>query len=351
VAFRCDFVLKGLLMINVGVIGLGMMGLTHLDAYSKRDDVKVVAISDKDPKRLSGELQATGNVDGQAQGGFDFDAVRKFDEGLDLINDPEVDVVDICLPTFLHLDYAVAACGADKHVLIEKPLARTSGDATKIIEAASKSKGIAMCAMCMRFWPGWTWLKDAIDNKTYGKVLAAQFRRVSDHPGGGFYANGDLCGGALLDLHIHDTDFIHYAFGVPTSVSSIGYAKVTDQPDHVVTQYRYDDGPMIVAEGGWAMTDGFGFKMQYTVNFETATAIFEFGADEPLTLIEQGKESQAVSLEDRMGYDIEIEYFIECIKAGTKPTTVTLEDAANTIKIIEAEGKSIASGQSAAVAI
>lgn len=332
-------------MVKVGVIGLGMMGLTHLDAYAKRDDVEVVAIADKDPKRLSGEVRAVGNVDGQAQGGFDLSKPHKFDEGKNLIRSKRVEVIDICLPTHMHLDYARAAFRAGKHVLIEKPLARTYSDAKKILRAAEQFDGVAMCAMCMRFWPGWTWIKDAVDNKTYGKVLSATFRRVAQHPGGGFYENGDLCGGALLDLHIHDTDFVHYLFGIPDAVTSRGYSAITNQPDHLVTQYHYDDVPLVVAEGGWAMAKGFGFTMSYSVNFERATAEYKLGQDKPLTLYEPGKSPAAVELEPRMGYDIEIEYFLDCIKTGRKPQTVTLDDAANTIRICEAEGKSIASGR------
>lgn len=58
-------------MVNVGVIGLGMMGSTYLNAYANRDDVTIVAVSDADPARLPGEAQAGGNIDGQAQAGID----------------------------------------------------------------------------------------------------------------------------------------------------------------------------------------------------------------------------------------------------------------------------------------
>lgn len=104
-------------------------------------------------------------------------------------------------------------------------------------------------------------------------MLGAQFRRVSNHPGGPFCSNGEACGGAILGLRIHDTDFVQYCFGEPRAVFSRGYAKDTSHIDHVVTQYLYDYIPLVVAEGGWSMQAGFGFSMQYTVNFEQATAV------------------------------------------------------------------------------
>ncbi len=84
----------------------------------------------------------------------------------------------------LHADAAArrashrsAALHAGKHVICEKPLARTSAEACGILEVAANSPGILMPAMSMRFWPGWNWLKQVVEEQTYGKVLAARFRR------------------------------------------------------------------------------------------------------------------------------------------------------------------------------
>ena len=331
-------------MIKVGVIGLGMMGNTHLDVYAKRTDVQVVAISDANPDRLSGKERAVGNVEGQAQGSFDINTVKKYAEGKDLIRDKSVEVVDICLTTPLHLEFVKRALKAGKHVLVEKPMARTYRDAAKMAALAAKSDRAVMVAQCMRFWPGWTWLKEAVEKKTYGNVLAATFRRLGSHPGGPFYENGALCGGGALDLHIHDTDFVQYLFGMPKAVRSVGYTRITGETDHIATRYEYDHVPMVIAEGGWAMAKGYGFTMQYLVNFENATARFDIGTPNPLTLMANGR-AEPVSLSPGMGYEYEIAYFLECVRNGVKPTTVTPEDAANSVKIVEAEVKSVRSGR------
>jgi len=328
-------------MIRVGVIGLGMMGLTHLQVYAKRTDAKVVAIAERNPGRLSGQSRAAGNIAGLAGGGFDPASVKTYADGMELIRDPEVDLVDICLPTPAHFEHVKAALKRGKHVLVEKPLARTSKDAFRLARLAEKSKRIAMCAMCMRFWPGWTWLKDAIANKTFGNVKAATFRRLSSHPGGPIYSSGELSGGAALDLHIHDTDFIQYCFGPPKAVISRGYSHVTDAIDHIVTQYVYDDVPLVLAEGSWAMAPGFGFSMQYTVNFERGTAIFDLSQNPPLRLVRDGKSEPVSDLPPGMGYEYEIGYLLDCIQQHRRPQIVTLHDAARTIRIVEAEVKSV----------
>jgi predicted dehydrogenase len=334
-------------MIRVGVIGLGMMGQTHLDVYAKRPDVKVVAISDRDADRLSGKTRAAGNVEGQAQGAFDLSQARPYSEGMDLIKDKDVDLVDICLATPLHVEYAIAALKKGKHVLVEKPLARLAKDGQKLAKAAAKAKGLSMCAMCMRFWPGWTFLKEAIDKQTYGPVLAASFRRLASMPPGAFYANGELSGGAILDLHIHDADFVQFLFGLPDAVLSRGYTKTSGQYDHVITHYLYESGrgaPLITAEGAWCMQPPFEFRMQYQVNFANATAVFDLLSATQLALYRNGQK-ETIPLDPRMGYEHEIAYFLDCINKGERPKTVTLEDAANAVALIEAEAKSIATGK------
>jgi len=199
--------------------------------------------------------------------------------------------------------------------------------------------------MCMRFWPAWVWLKGAVDSGHYGKVRSAVFRRLGEHPGGPFYSSGAQSGGAILDLHIHDTDFIQHLFGAPESVTSQGYKKNTDRIDHVTTFYHYPNGPHVVAEGGWAMAKGFSFTMTYCVNFENATAVFDLSKDKPLTLCETGNEPVAVELEPGMGYVPQLAYFIDCIQTGKAPSRVTLRDAAQSLLIIEAEEKSVETGQ------
>jgi len=329
--------------IKVGVVGLGMMGLTHLDAYGKLDGVEVVALADRDEDRLSGKKQAGGNIEGQAEGRFDYDSVRKYTDADELIADSDLDVVDICLPTPAHVLFGLKVLEAGKHLLVEKPLARSHEDAMRLVEAAEASDKITMCAMCMRFWPGWTWLKEAINDQRFGKLLSLSFRRVASHPQGPFYQDGEANGGAALDLHIHDADFIQFLFGLPKSVSSVGYSSKTTAVDHIATRYDLGNDAIVRAEGSWAMADGFAFRMQYIANFEQATAEFDSSAEHALTL-SQGGESKPVELEGGMGYDHEIAYFVDCVRNNRQPEIVTMRDAANAVKLIEAEVQSVKAG-------
>ena len=337
-------------MIRVGVVGLGMMGLTHLDAYLRRDDARVVAICDADEDRLSGKVSAAGNIAGQAMSTVsELTEVERFTDIYQVIGNAEIDLVDICLPTDLHVKFGCEVLNADQHLMIEKPLARTAADATKLLDAAQNAKGNAFVGHCMRFWPGWTWLREAIQDGRFGKVFAAKFHRLVDHPGGPFYSDGSRSGGAALDLHIHDTDFVQFCFGMPKAVTSFGYSNLTSEPDHLISHYQYDKVPFVIAEGSWAMAQGYTFNMGFTVNFEKATAVYDSEKSSPLRLYEKGKESVDVPVDDIMGYDLEIEYMLQCIAQGKAPTVVTVEDALNTIRIVEAEVESCGSGKTVSI--
>src|SRR5690606_28306085 len=130
--------------------------------------------------------------------------------------------------------------------------------------------------------------------------------------------------------------------GTPKAVFSRGYEKITDKIDHVFTHYIYDEGPTVTAEGGWAMTPGFGFQMQYTVNFENATVEFSFDGKDQVRLIEAGKEPQMIDVGAGLGYEHEIAYLLEHINNNQAPSTVTMKQAAESVRIVEAEVQSIA---------
>jgi predicted dehydrogenase len=330
-------------MIRVGIIGLGFMGRMHIGAYAKVPGAAIVAVADQDAKRAGGDFSGQwGNIPGAAET-LDMTGIAGTTDFQALILNPDVDIVDICVPTPAHETLAIAALEAGKHVLCEKPLALDVDSAQRIADAAARGKGFFMPAMCLRFWPQWAWLKQAVDERRYGAVLGATFRRVASMPPG-WFANGAISGGAILDLHIHDTDFVFHLFGAPSGVFSRGYTKTSGKTDHLVTEYLYDGGPAVVsAEGSWCMADGFAFTMRYTVNFERATADFESGRT-PSLIVSAGGKGEPVELHGD-GYEAEIAYFVDCVREGRRPARVTAADAVAGLRILAAEQRSIDSGK------
>jgi predicted dehydrogenase len=334
--------------VNIAVVGLGYMGVTHLRAWQKIRNARIVAVCDATRLPENGVLRGVaGNVKSNS-GVLNLGAkVKTHRELTPLLADPEVDLVDICTPTPLHPAQVIAALKAGRHVLCEKPLARTSAEIRKILREAARAKGFLMPAMCLRFWTGWRELKEIVETRKYGRVLAASFRRVSQRPAWSTtntYAGADM-GGALYDLHIHDTDFINYIFGRPRRVLSRGVISENGSIDHVATQYIYPGGPLVSAEGSWLHQGGF--SMGFSINFERATIESDFAKGGAWRLSEAGKKTREVTWRGPDGYDAEIRYFADCVARGVRPEVVTAQDALTTLQICEAEEKSVRAGAKA----
>jgi len=176
------------------------------------------------------------------------------------------------------------------------------------------------------------------------KCLSLNCKRQTSFPGGSFYSSHEQCGGALLDLHVHDTDFVNYCFGVPVAVFSQGYKGPSGGIDHVTTSYIFDKAklsPLVSSEGTWTMQDGYGFDMSYTANFENGTVSYLLDEKETLKLFKSGFEPESIKLKKGMGYEFEIRAFVDEILSGKASNLDLLNQAAETIAIIEAEKISI----------
>jgi predicted dehydrogenase len=327
--------------INVAVAGLGFMGLTHLRVHQKIRNARIVAVCDNSRLPVNGVL---GGVNGNIQNssavrlGAQVKVYREFHE---LLADRDVELVDICTPTTLHPAQVIAALKAGKHVLCEKPLAQNVAEARQVVKAAAASEKFLMPAMCMRFWPGWSWLKKVVAEKSYGAVRAASFRRVTAKPA--WSQAGTHAGGALLDLHIHDTDFVNFLFGRPVSVFSTGVTDAAGNVDHVVTQYVYPRGPAVHAEGSWLLPDGF--NMSFVLHCERATIDYDLARGAAaLRLREPEKKARTLRLKNTDGYGEEIRYFVDCVARGERPSVVTAQDGLTALEICAAEEKSVRTG-------
>ena len=335
--------------VNVAVVGLGFMGITHLKAYRNIPNVRIAALCDAVRLPVNGVLAAPGgNLGDDNSLTFDMTRVMATANLDELLADPSIDLIDICVPTPAHPKLAIAALQAGKHVICEKPLARTAAAAREIAAAAATATGFFMPAMCIRFWPAYAWLKQAIDAHSYGPVLAARFRRVSEPPAWGrdHLFNGAKSGGAILDLHIHDADFVQFCFGRPQAVYAQGFSLYSGEIDHVVAQYQVACGAAVSAEGGWVMGAGHGFEMAFTVIFENATLDFNSNrGDEALRLFEKDQPPRTITPATGDGYLGELSYMIRCIATHSAPRVVTASDGASAVEICEAEGESIRTGR------
>jgi predicted dehydrogenase len=327
--------------LGIGIVGFGVMGRTHVRAYRAAGATgrpnRIVAIADRNPASVVAG-GPSGNLQGEEPVVIDERETAIVAHADELLANPAVEAVSVCTPTDSHVELALAALRAGKHVLVEKPVALAASDVERLAAAARASGRVCMPAMCLRFWPGWRWLRQAVERGPHGKVRSAVFRRLASPPGwSDFYRDEARSGGALFDLHVHDADFVRWLFGEPASVHATGSL------DHVTASYRFENGPPhVVAEGGWDHTGGFPFHMSFTVVFEQATADYAVGRNPPLVLHENGA-SRALPLEEGTGYDGEIRHFLDCCAGKTEPEA-TLDEAVGLVRMLEAERACLARG-------
>lgn len=334
-------------MQKIAIMGFGAMGQMHANCYQLISDAKVVGIVDAHPDSAQKTLEKLG---------YDYPVYPSLDE---LFAAQEVDAVDICLPTDLHVKFGLEVIAAGKNLFCEKPFAPTAEEGMKLVDAAAKANVLLMVGHCIRFWPEYKFLEETVKEQKYGKLLSLTMQRRASRP---TYSNQNWLqnlarsGGAAYDLHIHDTDYILHLLGKPDAVTSVGTHDYSGWA-HVFTTYHFKD-VAVTAEGGWNYPEKFGFNMSWQAIFENGVLEFDFtktptlrltaGDEDPKDIaLEQAAGSAAMmtgNISDLGGYLHELKYWVECLATNTHPTISTGEQAAESVATVAAEVKSMEAG-------
>ncbi len=341
--------------IKVGIIGLGFMGTTHFQIHQQLGKSEIIAASDVDEKKTRGDWNSVvGNIgDMDYSKPVDMSGIKTYTDGIELIANPEIELVDICVPTYLHEKFALAALRAGKHVFCEKPIGRTLKEAIRITEEAEKSKKLFSNGLCVRYWPEYRHAFELYSSGKLGRVISAVFKRVSPSIHGNawedWFMKEELSGSALLDLHLHDTDLVRYFFGRPVSVTSFGVKgfRSDNGIDHIVTNYDFGNDTLIMTEGGWDPAKTTPFEMSFQIVCEKGTIRFsELGYK---VMYEDGKIEEPKPALDNLptGWHVEIDYFLSSILNGTKPDKyLSTAEMRDSMAVVEAEELSIKENRS-----
>lgn len=316
---------------KIAMLGLGFMGSTHLKALRQIPQLTLAAIASNDERARSGDLSAIqGNLGGPGER-FDFSGVRQYAEALDAIADPDIDAVDICLPTFMHSEVALAALRAGKHVLLEKPMALTAEAADELVAVAAEHKRVLMVAQVLRFFPMYQALRNALPD--LGTTRHALFRRRCAAPAWSqWLKDKSKSGGGMFDLLVHDIDMALWLFGPPQRVSAVGVEDLPAGIDVINAQLAYDSGLNVTITGGWHHLKSYPFSMEYTVVADGGTVEYSSAGRSPSLYLADGTE-QALPLASHDGYTEEIRYFAECASTGKHPERCTPESSAAAVKL------------------
>lgn len=322
-------------MLKVGLIGCGFMGAMHANCYKNIADVEIVALADIRKEKAEELAHGTNAV--------------IYGDGKDLIANADVDIIDICLPTFLHAEYAMLSMEKVKYVFVEKPVALTVEEGKAMIEKSKKTGCQVQVGQVIRFWDEYVELKKIVESGIYGKVVNANFRRISPRPEWGWkdwLLDYKLSGGAGQDLHIHDIDYVLSLFGEPKNFYSV--KNVTGEKNsYVNTLMQYPDF-VVCVEGTWDLPASHPFEATFRVVFEKAvvenaggkfTLYDKEGAKE--IKIEKkeiaGGVYQKGNISDLGGYYNELLYLCDKAAKGEKIEKATVSDGVASLDFLMKE--------------
>ncbi len=319
-------------MLRVGLIGCGFMGTMHANCYKNIPGVEVVAFADIRENCAKTLAEGTNAV--------------IYGDGKDLIANAEVDAIDICLPTYLHAEYAMLAMEKAPYVFVEKPVALTAAETDAMLEKAAKTGCQVQIGQVIRFWDEYMELRRIVESNVYGKVINANFRRISPRPTWGWedwLLKTELSGGAAQDLHIHDMDFALQLFGMPKQLLTV--KNIIGEPNsYIHSLLRYEDS-VVTVEGTWDLPGCHPFEATFRVVFEKA--VVENAGGKFMRYTEEGAQEIVIekaevkgdgfaggNVSDLGGYFNELVYFTDCAKQGAKVTQATLADATASLKFV-----------------
>ncbi len=334
-------------MLRVGIAGFGGMGSTHARAYAGLPEVQVVAAADLRSERREAFVE---EYRGTAYGHFQ-----------EMIGEADLDIVGIGLPTDLHSEAAVAAARAGRHVLTEKPMALSVEQCDAMIAAAKEAGTLLMVAQVLRFWPEYALIKEIADSGRLGRALSATATRVGGRPRPpSWFADPARSGGAVLDLHIHDIDFLCHLLGRPKVVSAAGATAPSGALDICFTTLTgFPGGASAFAQTAWA-SGNVPFEYGLRVDLEGGTLALTPGKGTGVLLtttdgaVEHPEvpkpeasmgESTIKNINDLGGYFLEVQYFVQCIVKGERPERVAPESSRQSVEVCLAAKQSVETGK------
>ncbi|HUH08407.1 MAG TPA: Gfo/Idh/MocA family oxidoreductase [Egibacteraceae bacterium] len=322
--------------LRVGIVGAGFMAQVHAESLVAMDACLAGFAS-----RAEDVLDdVTARFGGRAYGSFD-----------ELVGD--VDVVDVCAPTHLHHDLVLAAAAAGRHVICEKPLARTPEQARQMIAACERAGVHLLVAHVVRFFPEYAAARAAVAAGELGEPAVVRLARLTSGPRkaqDNWFVEEEKSGGMVLDLMVHDFDYARWVAGDVASAYAKGFAAPGEAglARHVLALLRHASGAISHIEGSWAyplptfLTRGeiagasglLSWDSTETAPVRTALAGDGAAVGEVLLPESPVRESP---------YTTQLRHFLRVLEGGETPI-VTAADGLAALEVAEAVAESLRTG-------
>ncbi len=313
-----DYIWGGIILrtVNVGVIGVGAMGVNHARVYYKLENANLLAVSDVSERSLN-KVCKKYNTKG-------------YTDYKELLENPEIEVVSVCVPTTFHHGIVMEAIAHGKHVLVEKPIAFTLEEATEMINAAEEKGVILATGHVERFNPAVQKAKELIENDVIGDVVSASAKRVGPFPP----RIQDV--GVTIDLAIHDLDVMYYLFDEDVTQVYGTMGSILDKcdfEDHAEIMVNFNNDATGMLEVNWLTP----YKRRQIEVTGTDGIISVDYIEQSIDVY--GKFAQDIQIKHEEPLKEELKSFLESVVNNEKPV-ITGEDGLNALKMVIAATKS-----------
>lgn len=326
-------------MKNIGLVGLGFIGKMHLQAYHSLGNCRVAAICTRNEGK---DEEITSLFHGAFVSDYD-----------DLLSREDIDIIDICLPTFLHEAYIIKAAKAGKHIICEKPLTLSMESAERIFKEVQDHGVRLFVGHVLRFWPEYKRIKSYSESDQLKNIEIVHAQRLGQAPAwSDWFRHPEKSGGALFDLHIHDIDFVTYLLGEVESVYATGSKNKYGAWDHIMTTLAFKNRSKAFVEASHRMPNGYPFTMSFRAQAVQGTLDYHVAAGENIEQINnqqfvyynQEKKS-SIDINNEDAFQNQLAYFVDCIETNQENTVIPLEAVFYTLKLLKAIEASLETGQ------
>ncbi|MEK3912710.1 Gfo/Idh/MocA family protein [Paenibacillus sp. FSL H7-0331] len=320
---------------KVAVVGCGGMGNIHAECYANISGVTVTGVCDMLEERAQ---QLAAKVGAKAYVSL-----------ADMLAHSDCEIVSITLPSYLHKSAVIEAAKAGKHVICEKPIALHLEDAAEMIEVCKRHNVRLFVGHVVRFFSEYVQMKQQIDDGSIGRLGVAHAKRIGVHPGDirPWYREDDKSGGVVLDLMVHDIDYMRWVAGEVRSV--FAQHKHNDQVDYATATLVFESEAVANLEAYWGYPGAFTTAVEFAgsggvIRTDRSTSK-SLQVRKPAASLSKGP---FVEVPESPGYETpyekELRHFIECVR-DNRESVVTPEDAYKALEIALAVVQSVQTGK------
>lgn len=326
-------------MWRIAILGMGFIGSNHAEAILGSKMAKLAAI-----------IEVNEEIGKSAAMKYSCSFYATLDEAL---SKEQLDVIIICLPSYMHEEYAIRVADQKVHVLCEKPFSLSVESARRMFDAAERNGIRMMAAQAARWTPELVEIKNLVETDRIGEVHIGIAKRLGQHPNWStWHRDPAKSGGGLYDLCIHDLDFLVSVFGKVRSVHSMGWRSPTKCWNHIVNQLIFANGAKISCEASMEMPDGYPFSVGYRIVGDKGGAEYNFSAGfnihaestSSLVYYEKGGERKVLEVASKDVYQSEIEAFLSSLQ-GEKSLPVAQADTLEVLTLAKAIADSLEAGK------